>query len=227
MLTAKLILERFDKDNHLLEKREQPSRSFIRGLFGLLYCAHAQIRAAAPYNMTDVDGVARNIDSQSAAGASIRNVKGTLAMGGPPGLAGLYCPAGYDTNLWVYVQSIEGNKVGIQVGTGVGGPTPADTALTTRILHGTQANRLEYGGCELINLVFAGANGEFTIRRYFTNHSLGLITVQEAGIHAVGTFNLNVSTGSWPFLIARDLTGAVPVADTELLRVTYVVQITA
>ncbi|MBA7589945.1 hypothetical protein ES708_32044 [subsurface metagenome] len=84
---------------------------------------------------------------------------------------------------------------------------------------------LEYGGCELIGIAFSDPNGEFTIRRYFTNNSGGLITVEEVGIHAVGTKG-SYPYGAWPFLIARDLTGGIAVADTEILRATYVPQIT-
>jgi hypothetical protein len=81
---------------------------------------------------------------------------------------------------------------------------------------------IEYGGCELINLTFSDPNGEFTIRRYFTNNSGVSITVESVGIQAGG----GTSSDGWAFLIARDLTGGIAVADTEILRVTYVPQIT-
>jgi len=225
MLTAKLILERLDKEHRLLERREIPSRSFVMGFIKLLYVAHAQIQSGAPYSMNDITNTPRNIDSQSIE----TNYKGTLKVGSAPGasehfvLGGVRYSGGGTPNTIL----IEGEKLGIVVGTGVAAVTPTDIALGTRIVHGRAAGQLEYGGCELVGITFSDPNGQFTIRRYFTNNSGGAITVQEAGIYAAGTLYLvNMLGSSWPFCIARDLTGAVAVANTELLRVTYVVQIT-
>jgi len=84
--------------------------------------------------------------------------------------------------------------------------------------------QMEYGGCELSNLNFAGANGEFTIRRYFTNNSGVSITVNEVGIQSPGLVSSYIAH---IFLIARDIVApGVAVADTEILRATYVPQIT-
>uniref|UniRef100_A0A6M3LT81 Uncharacterized protein n=1 Tax=viral metagenome TaxID=1070528 RepID=A0A6M3LT81_9ZZZZ len=226
MLTARLILEKFNGDMRLLEKIEKPSRSFVQGFIELLYCAHAQVLAAGPLPMTDIDGVARNVDGQ--AGGNCEYYKSNLQIGAPAGdgcILGIFgedhdSPTNYPDNM------VEGSKIGIQVGTGAGAVAPGDTALGTRILHGRAAGELEYGGCELLGLTIANPNGEFTIRRYFTNNSGGGITVEETGIHALGTM-FTVGFGmTWAFLVARDLTGGVAVANTELLRVTYVVQIT-
>jgi len=224
MLTAKLILERFDKDHRLLERREQPSRSFVKNFISLLYCAHAQILSAAPFAMTDITGGARTVDSEVFATITGRSSKSNLMIGSAPGLSGVYCFHGSPNNFYRHQATIEGSKIGIQVGIGNAAVTPTDNFLQTRILHGSAAGLLEYGGCELLSIAFANPNGQFTIRRYFTNNSGGLITVQEVGIHSVGT-NLNAYS-AWAFLVARDLTGAVAVANTELLRVSYVVQIT-
>lgn len=226
MLTAKLILERFDKDHRLLERREQPSRSFIYNFIKLLYIAHVQIDATAPYTMNDITNTARTVDSTASIGSGYRGVKANLMIGAPPGASGVYCPPGIAGSAAINPNNctLEGEKIGIVVGTGVGAVAPTDIALGTRILHGTQAGRLEYGGCELIAIAFANPNGQFTIRRYFTNNSGGIITVQEAGIYSVGTDGN--SYYAWPFCIARDLTGGVAVANTELLRASYVVGIT-
>ncbi len=84
---------------------------------------------------------------------------------------------------------------------------------------------LEYGGCELVNIAFAHPNGEFTIRRYFTNNSGVSITVNEIGIQAMGEGA--AAPKVWSFLIARDVVSpGVAVDDGQVLRVTYVVQIT-
>jgi len=228
MLTAKLILERFSKDGRLLERREQPSRSFLIQFIELLYVAHAQITPGAPYSMQDITDTARDVDS----GGDLSSawLKGNLKMGSTPGgseqlvLAGSVETAAANTIVNI---SVVGEELGIVVGTGVGAVIPADFALGARILHGSVGGRLEYGGCELVGIAFADPNGEFTMRRYFTNNSGGGITVEEVGIYAGGTKQVILDFGfAWPFATARDLTGGVAVANTELLRVTYVVQIT-
>ena len=231
MLTAKLILERFDKDHLLLERREQPSRSFTLGFIQMLYLAHAQIDTATPYPMNDITNTARDVDGDGT--TAMRTTKANLKIGASPGNSGMYCSCGelssINSTLNADTMTIEGEKVGIVVGTGVGAVTPTDYALGTRIVHGSGANEFEYGGCELLSIAFANPNGEFTIRRYFTNNSGGAITVAEVGIYAVGCLAKGPTGMVWEsysFLIARDLTGGVAVANTELLRVTYVPQIT-
>lgn len=226
MLTAKLILERFDKNHRLLERREQPSRSFLKNFISLLYIASAQLAAGAGFVMTDIAGVARTIDGAS--GGPLRMCKGSLMIGAPPGNSQCIVFGGFaiSSGATTLASLLEGQKVGIQVGTGVTAVAPTNTALATRIVHGSSAGQLEYGGCELLSIAFADPNGQFTIRRYFTNNSGGSITVQEVGIHSPGGETVGGSEGVWAFLIARDLTGGLAVANTQLLRVTYVVQIT-
>ncbi|MBA7564255.1 hypothetical protein ES708_05917 [subsurface metagenome] len=225
MLTAKLILERFSKDGRLLERRERPSRSFLFQFIELLYVAHAQIQSGAPYAMTDIDSVARDIDVQS---ASDEESKCNLKIGSLGGDGAVYVYDGYYSIASQPSRNmLEGSKIGIQVGTGVGAVIPADVALGTRIAHGSAGGQLEYGGCELLSMAFVDPDGEFTIRRYFTNNSGGGITVEEVGIYAAAAeYFAGAAGGSWPFCIARDLTGGVAVANTELLRATYVLQIT-
>lgn len=95
---------------------------------------------------------------------------------------------------------------------------------------GQSIGEFEYGGCELSNLNFADPDGEFTIRRYLENHCGAAITVNEVGITAVGVYyseTVTYSPFADTFLIARDIVGGgIAVADGELLRVTYVPQIT-
>jgi len=224
MLTAKLILERFSKDGGLLEKREQPSRSFLLNFIAFLYCAHVQITAAAAYTLQDITNTARTVDGQSWGHMS----KSNLRIGAAPGLSGVYCTNGSEEggvgDFSPDTCTINGELLGIVVGTGVGAVAPADYALGTKIAHGEAAGELQYGGCELLPIVIANPNGEFTIRRYLTNVSGGGITVEEVGIYSPGSDYLTFD--AWPFCVARDLTGGVAVANTELLRVTYVVQIT-
>jgi len=232
MLRVKLILERFDREHRLLERREQASRSFVQRFIGMLYIAHAQTLYSAPYAMTDITGTSQNTDSQSNATTEGRSGKCTLAIGAPPGnTLGIYSGGGrgsYDVAVRPDYHGKLGNTMGIQVGTGSTAVTPTDYALATRIAHGRSAGQLEYGGCELINITFSNPNGEFTIRRYFTNNSGGAITVNEVGIYSTASYATATTYDIVSiFLIARDLVSpGVTVNNTELLRVTYVVQIT-
>jgi len=81
-----------------------------------------------------------------------------------------------------------------------------------------------YSGCEVYGLSFSHPNGQFSIRRYFQNASGSSWTVNEVGIYAMGTHS---SSECWSFMIARDLVSpGIAVPDGQLLRVTYVPQIT-
>lgn len=398
MLTVKLILERLDREGRLLEKREQMSRSFVKNFIGLLYIAHAQIPSASPYSMTDIDGVAQDIDTSSHSFSHYS--KGNLKIGSCGGAGGVNVPAPYDPSYARFrpdISTLPGDKIGIQVGRGTTEVTPTDTKLENRIYHGGHGidaspvlytcynvgddedghhaiypdyqegqsfqvhmplhltsvklrvfrtgspgnmtvaiqkgdadgepdgvdlgtkdvncdaisaaspgewvtwtfaasiavepwttycivvrggvnssnclnwrndgslptyergmllyssnggsswssssaddymfevwgqvesgeEQLEYGGCELLNITFSDPNGEFTIRRYFTNASGSSITVNEVGIYGGGTQFPSNYGAAFAFLIARDIvTPGVAVADGEILRVTYVPQIT-
>jgi hypothetical protein len=231
MFRMKLILERFDRDMRLLGKKEQWSRSFVAGFIRLLYIEHAQVTFASPYSMPDITNAARNVDNQATGGYGYHYMKNTLKVGSSPGASEMFVFGGQSGTAAVNTlpnSLLNGEVIGIQVGTGVAAVTSIDYALQTRIVHGRAGGQLEYGGCELVNPVFAGANGEFTLRRYFTNLSGGGITVQEVGIYAVGSSFIGGSDWSsvWPFCIARDLTGGDLINDTEIYRVTYVPQIT-
>ena len=377
MLTAKLILERLDKEGKILERREQVSRSFVKQLFGLLYVAHAHIPYSSPYSMTDILGQARNVDDY------YQGVP--LLVAATPGDTDLVGYTRYDN-----IVHVAGNQVGIQVGTGTTPPTPTDYALEGRITHsshvpevsntrgeyylqqvtpgeyefyganwyctafkclwphelwrvrlrmyreglpgtvtiGIRTSRsgadivtatldgnalttdpagqwvdidfathpqlnflteynivmrapggnstnsihvicdaaktyaggynyyssnsggswsmhyvganyylclfeewgrdiskgIEYGGCEVLVPTFAAPNGEFPIRRFFTNTSGGSWTINEVGIYALGT---HYSAECWSFCIARDVVSpGITVLNGELLKVTYVPQIT-
>lgn len=97
--------------------------------------------------------------------------------------------------------------------------------------NGRSVGEFEMGGTDLDNIAFADPNGSFEIKRFFTNHSGGAISVAEVGLHALAHKNqANNATGSmaaYPFLIARDVVGpAVNVLDTEILLGTYTPSIT-
>lgn len=131
-------------------------------------------------------------------------------------------PMNNDENCYSTPQ--KGEDIGIVVGTGGGGPATSDDKLATKILHGETAGKLLYGGTELYGLAFVGANGQFTIRRYFTNVLGGDIEVTEVGLYSPG-FSTTAKS-CYLFCIARDVFAHIHVLNTEILEVTYVPNIT-
>jgi hypothetical protein len=226
MLTTKLILERFDKDHELLERIEKPSRSFLIQFIELNYVLAAQILDPAPYSMQDIGNNARDVDVDALVAVDIRAKICTLCVGGPGGASWCCYPSGRGSGIYSAPGDEEhvGDTIGIVVGTDNTPVAPDDYALGTQIAHGEAAGELLYGGTELYGVTVVNPNASFTIRRYFTNASGGGITVEEVGIYSLGS-DSGVGT-MWSFCIARDVTGGVAVADTEILRVTYVPQIT-
>jgi len=97
--------------------------------------------------------------------------------------------------------------------------------------NGQSQGEFEYGGCELSVLSFVNPNGSFTIKRFFHNYCGSAITVQEVGIQSAAISNETGSSTAqglaYPVLIARDVVApGIIVNNNELLRVTYVPQIT-
>lgn len=228
-MRTKLILERFDKEHQLLERREEWSKSWVKHLFDLEYQPLGYAVNTLP-TVADIGGVNRVLRVTGGGRAQAAN----MFIAAPPGNMGSYplaetFPGGgaLVSGMWYITTGVglKGDDFGIVVGTGGGGPAPADNALTTKIAHGETAGTMLYAGVELYGLTFANPNGQFTIRRYFTNVLGGAIAVTEAGIYAVGWVSAAPDIGS-VFCIARDVFGAVNVNNGEILAVTYVPQIT-
>lgn len=226
MLTAKLILERLDQNQRFLERREQQSRSFVRQFIQTLYLQHAQIQTGG-YSIIDHTNTSRSVDADGAAPGWYG--KSNLRVGAPPGNAMLLGSTGnyYGTIAQHLACQVESQYAGIQVGTGINVVAPTNISLQTRVSHGRSVGQLEYGGCELLNLIFSNPNGSFDIRRYFTNLSGGSITVNEIGIYGLITRgDPTANQGVWAACFTRDLVSpGVALANTELLRATYTVQI--
>lgn len=226
-MKVKLTLERLDKNYRLLERRELESRSLLRKFIELLYVHHSQAQSSSPVSIIDITNTPQDIDSTSESTAE----KSTLLVAGAPGLHSHICAAG-GSGTGSYPDNVapQGQNIGIVVGTGVNAVTPTDYALQTKVAHGRAATQLEFGGCEPMNIAFADPNGSFQLRRYFTNLSGAPITINEVGIYGVGTtYGVIAAMKAWPFCICRDslvVSGPVLVNDTELLRVTYTIQIT-
>jgi len=89
---------------------------------------------------------------------------------------------------------------------------------------GRHPQGLHYGGSGTRELIepTPPPDMQFTIMRYFTNLAGSAVTVNEVGIHALGRY----SSANYVFLIARDVVSpGIEVANNEILRVTYVPQI--
>jgi len=84
---------------------------------------------------------------------------------------------------------ITDDSMGILVGTGTTGFTSTDTALATKIAHGTGAGQLEYGVCPDTSTTTepatVGDKTSMKIARNFINNSGASITIKEVGIQSV------------------------------------------
>lgn len=224
MIRTTLTLERLDKDGKLLERQEQESRSWLKHFFDLFYVQTAAILLAG---VNDIGANPRTLAAGGFLGAGVEPF-GHLQIAGTPGGTQTIVPTYSGTvGIWCYNTPQKGEDIGIVVGTGNLAVTPIQDALQTRVAHGEGAGALLYGGCELYGRTFANPNGQFTIRRYFTNVLGGNISIQEAGIYCIGVRSLTSNQYCYVFCIARDVVApAVVVANTELLRVSYIIGIT-
>jgi len=96
--------------------------------------------------------------------------------------------------------------------------------------NGQSVGEFEISGCDILGKAIANPNGEFVIRRFFSNNSGGSIDVAESGLTCCGFHhdNSNQQYGAGTtYLIGRDVIGpAITVANTEILLATYTIQIT-
>jgi hypothetical protein len=214
MIKTKIGLTRFDKDFNKIERIEQPSRSWLIAMWDWMF---AQMSDSDLPNCIDITNTARTISSWDDHGRHA--AWGRVAAGG--GIGGEE-DTYYSGSERFY--SVPSELIGVQVGSNNAAATPSDYALGTKIAHGVAGGKLLYGGCEIANPTFSDPNGEMIIRRFFTNVSGGNVTVEECGIYQAVN---GTSDHAYYFCIARDIVApAVVVADTEILMVTYTVQIT-
>lgn len=101
---------------------------------------------------------------------------------------------------------------GIMVGSGTTAEGISDTALATKIAHGTSAGQLQYGAMTYGAPSTTSTTTTFRFTRVFTNASGNTVTVEEIG--------LVFGSGS-PILVARDLTGTITITNGQQLTVNY------
>lgn len=213
-----LTLTKRDQKGRIIETRTQPSRSWLLHFFHIWYILLG-------FNSNTLAGI-NDIGGTGRAMINAQTGLPNFNIGSPPG--GAFFPLSYNhatnANSFIsYIPGYTGEYIGIVVGTDNTAVAPDDDAMGVLIAHGEAAGELLYGGTLIREPTFAGANGSMIIRRFFENQSGGGITVEEVGIYAPAYVAANTA---YSFCIARDLTGGVAVADTEILEVTYTVQIT-
>ena len=212
-MKAELSVALLNSEGRLISEVKQPSKSFVRSFISLLYVLHTYLKISEQ----DISNTARTLASTTS-WSSLQLV----SKGG--GVTELVAGRRPDYGGGNIALTITGDYLGIQVGSGSTAPTPTNYALQTRIAHGQGAGQLVYVGCEVEPPVISAPNATMLIRRYFTNKSGGDVTVWEVGMYAAGM--TSTATG-YVFLICRDVLGAaITVANTQLLRVEYTLQVT-
>lgn len=136
-ITGKVRLDRFDRDFRLLERREQPMRSWTKGLLEILYISHAQIVQGAPYSGGyDIDKTPRAAYQKVGAGGVPRWMSDHGKIVSPGG----FTPPGNVLEAGDFrYQIANGCDMGIQIGTDNTAVTPTDNRLRHRIGHGQRA----------------------------------------------------------------------------------------
>lgn len=220
MIKTILKIARFSKDGKLLEQREQESRSWLLQFIQLFYLQ--SWGAGSGGSLANVRDILNTLRTVKFGNSFVGGADFFLMAESTPGNTSIYLANYAWSNNPTGGFPQRGEDIGIVVGTDGGGVTPTSYKMGNKVNHGEGAGTLLYGGCELYGLTFGGSNGEFTIRRYFTNVAGGSIAVVEAGIY---TMAVEVSTG-YIFCIARDVFAAVTVHNGEILSVTYTPQIT-
>lgn len=104
---------------------------------------------------------------------------------------------------------------GIRVGNSNQAVAIGDYNLIGPIAHGNTAGLLYHKVTTVSAVTVAGVMAYYTIQRNFDNNSGGEIGIEEVGLIVVG------STATWYFLVARDVTGTLAVANGKTFVATY------
>jgi hypothetical protein len=212
-----LTLESFG-EGKLLEKRTQQSRSWLKHFWDLFY---GPIGNLSLNSVPDINGANRTLDYSA--------VALNLAVNAPGGNMGFFTNREYyGSGAWIGFGGLgvnDGSNGGIVLGTDSTPVTPIQNALVAKVPHGEAAGNLLYAGMEIYGLAIANPNGEFKLRRFFSNVSGGDITIQEVGIYSYGSQGYS-GYEVYTYCIARDVVSpGVLISNGQLLAVTYTVQI--
>ncbi len=128
------------------------------------------------------------------------------------------------TNLSSYfygaAAGVSDDTFGPLVGTGTNAATINDTALQTKIAHGTTAGKLQYSATSFGTPTTDSTSAYFIMTRVFTNASGSTITVNEIGI-ASSLYSQDEATQRY-FLCIRDVIAARAILNGQFLTTNYV-----
>lgn len=174
-----LTIDRY-REGERVEHRQQWSRSFVRGLFDLLYVAHAKLSYLAPYECTDIMLQNRKIDQYFRSlgdDPELRQMKGTLAICGPSGDSSLWVPTGAYTgdypdymNRAPIPTSVKGENLGVVIGNGATAVDPTDRQLEKKFHHGQNGSVAVETKMDAIE---AGDDSVFTLNS--TTQAVGVV----------------------------------------------------
>ncbi|HOW51739.1 MAG TPA: hypothetical protein PLV42_06820 [bacterium] len=115
------------------------------------------------------------------------------------------------------------NYGGLQLGSDDTAFSLSQYGLQALILQGTGAGQLQKAEMSVQSLVTSGPDCYFDLQRLFTNASGGDVTFKEAGVFLLD----GADAAAASFMIARDLTGTITIANGQAKRVTYRIGISA
>ena len=114
-----------------------------------------------------------------------------------------------------WVGSVGDTTWGIVVGTSNQAVAIADNTLITKILEGTTSGKMTHAVTTLGSVIVSGSTAYFLLGRNFYNGSPASITIEEVGIIVKDTGQSRL------FLVARDVTGGIAVAQLQTFVATY------
>ena len=122
---------------------------------------------------------------------------------------------------------VEGQYIGIQIGTGNTAATFADHELDARIDHGDATGEMIYYSTTVDNFQIVGSVASFDLTAVFENRSGGTINVAEIGLHAFNGVGTSSALEDVAMLSRHVLSGGpVAVGDTNILKVVYTIELT-
>ena len=114
-----------------------------------------------------------------------------------------------------------GNEYGIVVGTGDTAWDYGQNCLIAQITHGTGAGQLIYGMEVATDPTWSDTKWLFPKYRNFTNNSGGTIIVKEIGVCGFNSYS------SCRYMVSRDVPTPITMSDSNNLKVTMSIELTA
>lgn len=123
------------------------------------------------------------------------------------------------------LSGVEGQYVGVQIGTGSTTPEFDDHNLETRVTHGEGSGQMIYHGTIVDNFAIVGSKASFDLTAIFENVSGGSIGVNEVGLYTANDVT-NGALNNIAMLTRHVLGSTVTVNDSQFLKVSYTIELT-